>query len=69
MDVQNWLQGTSYQVDTVDINSHIVVVTVEGTGRLKPLQQLANQIAVTLGRPILVNVRTLPAQMSESRSP
>jgi uncharacterized hydrophobic protein (TIGR00271 family) len=69
VEVQKWLQGTFYQVDMVDITDHTVIVTVEGTGQLKPLQQLANQLAATLGRPILVNLRTVPAQMSESRSP
>jgi uncharacterized hydrophobic protein (TIGR00271 family) len=68
-EVQNWLQGTSYKVDTVSVNNGVVVVTVEGTGQLKPLQQLANQLARTLGQRVLVNLRTVPAQMGESRSP
>lgn len=68
-EVQKWLQDTPYQIDLVDITDHTVVVTVEGTGQLKPLQQLANQLARTLGRPILLNLRTVPAQISESRSP
>jgi preprotein translocase subunit SecD len=68
-EVQNWLQGTSYKVDTVSVNNGVVVVTVEGTGQLKPLQQLANQLARTLGQRVLVNLRMVPAQMGESRSP
>jgi uncharacterized membrane protein len=67
--VQNWLQGTSYQVDTVSVNGRVVAVTIDGTGQTKPLQQLANQLAKSLGRPILLNVRTVPAQNSESQSP
>ncbi len=67
--VQNWLQGTSYQVDTVSVNGRVVSVTVDGTGQTKPLQQLANQLARALGRPILLNIRTVPAQNSESQSP
>ena len=67
--VQNWLQGTSYQVDTVSVNGRIVSVTVDGTGQLKPLQQLANQLARALGHPVLLNVRTVPAQNSESQGP
>ena len=67
--VQNWLQGTSYQVDTVSVNDRVVSVTVDGTGQTKPFQQLANQLARALGRPILLNVRTVPAQNSESQSP
>jgi uncharacterized hydrophobic protein (TIGR00271 family) len=67
--VQNWLQSTSYQVDTVSVNGRVVSVTIDGTGQTKPLQQLANQLARALGRPILLNVRTVPAQNSESNSP
>ncbi|HXL35602.1 MAG TPA: DUF389 domain-containing protein [Ktedonobacteraceae bacterium] len=68
-EVQNWLKGTSYQVDTVSVNGQVVSVTVDGTGQIKPLQQLANQLARTLGQPVLVNLRTIPAQNSASQSP
>jgi len=67
--VQNWLQGTSYQADTVSVNDRVVSVSVDGSGQTKPLQQLANQLARALGRPILLYVRTVPAQNSESQSP
>ena len=67
--VQNWLQGTSYQVDSVSVNGRAVSVTVDGSGQLKPLQQLANQLATALHRPIFVYVRTVPALNSESQSP
>ena len=65
--VQNWLQGTSYQADTVSVNDRVVSVTIDGTGQIKPLQQLANQLARVLRRPILLNLRTVPAQNSESQ--
>jgi uncharacterized hydrophobic protein (TIGR00271 family) len=67
--VQNWLQDTSYQVDTVSVNGRAVSVTVDGSGQLKPLQQLANQLATALHRPIFLYVRTVPALNSESQSP
>ena len=67
--VQNWLQGTSYQADTVSVNDRVVSVTIDGTGQIKPLQQLANQLARALRRPILLNLRTVPAQNSESQGP
>ena len=35
-EVQQWLAGTSYQVDTVNATDGGVEVTVEGTGPLKP---------------------------------
>ena len=68
-EVQQWLKGTSYQVDMVNVNDRVVKVTVEGTGAMKPLHQLANQLAVALGRPVLVNLLTVPAQMGKSSSP
>jgi len=68
-EVQQWLKGTSYQLDMVNVNDRVVKVTVEGTGEMKPLNQLANQLAVALGRPVLVNLLTLPAQIGKSSSP
>jgi len=67
--IQNWLQGTSYQVDTVSVNGRAVSVTVDGSGQLKPLQQLANRLATALHRPIFLYVRTVPALNSESQGP
>jgi uncharacterized hydrophobic protein (TIGR00271 family) len=67
--VQQWLKGTSYQVDIINVNDRVVKVTVEGTGEMKPLNQLANQLAVALGRPVLVNLLTLPTQIGKSSSP
>jgi hypothetical protein len=66
---QQWLKGTSYQVDMVNVNDRVVMVTVEGTGKMKPLHQWANQLALALGRPVLVNLLTLPAQKGKSSSP
>ncbi len=67
--VQKWLEGTSYQVNTVSVNDRVVTVSVEGSGQTKPLRQLANQLAVALGQPVGVNLITLPAQMATSGSP
>jgi len=69
IEVQKWLKGTSYQVVTVNVNDQAVITTVEGSGELKPMQELANQLAATLRRPVLVNLRTLPAQIGTSSSP
>jgi uncharacterized hydrophobic protein (TIGR00271 family) len=68
-EVQQWLEGTSYQVVTVNVYDRIVIATVEGRGELKPTQQLANQLAATLNRPVLLNLRVLPAQLATSSSP
>jgi uncharacterized hydrophobic protein (TIGR00271 family) len=68
-EVQQWLEGTTYQVVAVNVNDQVVIATVKGSGELKPIQQLANQLALTLRRPVLVNLRTLPAQLGASSSP
>lgn len=67
--VQQWVAGTSYQVDAVTINNGVVDVTVDGTGPMKPLQQLANQLALALGHPVVVDLRTLPTQRVKSSNP
>jgi hypothetical protein len=69
LEVEKWLEGTSYHLDMVNVNDRVVTVTVEGSGERKPLQRLANQLALTLDRPVLVTMRTLPAQTTESSSP
>jgi hypothetical protein len=43
-----------------------VNVTVEGSGELPALRTLANALAKTLERPIVVNLRALPTQMESS---
>jgi hypothetical protein len=67
--VEQWLAGTQYQVVSVKSGDPIVFVTVEGDGELNPVQQLANQLASTLRRPILVTLRTVPAQIRASEGP
>jgi uncharacterized hydrophobic protein (TIGR00271 family) len=68
-EVQQRLAGTSYQVDTVNTNDEAVEVTVEGNGPLKPAQQLANQLAVALGHPVVVELRVIPALRVTSSNP
>ena len=68
-EVQQWLEGTSYQVVAVNVNDQVVIATVEGSGEMKGTQQLANQLALVLGHPVIVNLRTLPAQIGTSSSP
>jgi uncharacterized hydrophobic protein (TIGR00271 family) len=68
-EVEQWLEGTTYRVVTVSVYDKIVNATVEGSGELKSAQLLANRIAAALSRPILLNLRTLPAQLGASSSP
>jgi hypothetical protein len=68
-EVQKWLAGTSYQVDTVNVSDGVVMVTVAGSGQMNPVQQLANQLALALGQPVVVELRTLPQQTVTSSDP
>jgi uncharacterized hydrophobic protein (TIGR00271 family) len=68
-DVQKWLAGTSYQVDTVSVTDGTVAVTIAGSGPTNSPQQLANQLATTLGEPVVVRLRTLPEQTVASSNP
>jgi uncharacterized hydrophobic protein (TIGR00271 family) len=68
-EVHSWLAGTSYRVDMVNANDGVVEVTVEGNGPLKPAEQLANQLAVALDHPVIVELRVLPVQRVTSSNP
>jgi uncharacterized hydrophobic protein (TIGR00271 family) len=65
-DTEAWLADTTYKVASVAVYDDQVVVTVEGDGSLRPLRLLANQLAQTLERPVLVNLRIVPSQVEAS---
>jgi uncharacterized membrane protein len=69
VEVEKWLEGTTYVLDTVNVDDRITIITVEGSGALNSLQPLANNLASTLKRPVLVNLRTIPIQIGTSTSP
>ena len=66
LDVQTWLQDTTYVVESVEVNDNLVVATVDGSGEL---QELANQLASLLNRPVTVDLRIIRAIMSNSTFP
>jgi uncharacterized hydrophobic protein (TIGR00271 family) len=68
-EVHKWLEGTSYQIIAVSVNQGSATATIEGNGELKPLTRLADQLASALNRPMLLDLRTLPAQAVTSSSP
>jgi uncharacterized hydrophobic protein (TIGR00271 family) len=65
-DVALWLEGTTHQVVSTQVQDNKVAVTIEGTGELRPLRSLANQLAVTLNRPVVVHLRVVPSQVDTS---
>ena len=67
--VEQWLDGTAYQVVTVSVSDKIVFATIEGSGDLQPINQLAKLLAAALNQPVLLNLRILPAQLGTSSGP
>jgi uncharacterized hydrophobic protein (TIGR00271 family) len=65
-EVNRWLAGTSHQLVATTVEGRRVTVLVEGDGELRPLEQLANDLAATLGRPVLVRLRVVPSQSQAS---
>ena len=63
---EQWLEGTANQVVAINVNDRLVIVTVEGAGELRPLRELADSLATTLGHPVIVNLRTIPTQSEAS---
>ena len=63
---EQWLEGTPNRVVAINVNDRLVIVTVEGTGELRPLRELADSLATTLGHPVLVKLRTIPTQSEAS---
>ena len=69
VEVEKWLEGTTYTVDAVTVSDRITNITVAGSGSLNSLQTLANSLASTLKRPMLVTVRAIPIQTGVSTGP
>jgi uncharacterized hydrophobic protein (TIGR00271 family) len=65
-EVDAWLDGAAYHIIAVNVNDRTVVVTVDGDGELRPLKELANTLALTLKRPVVVNLRVVPSQVESS---
>ncbi len=63
---ERWLEGTAQRVVSANVNNRLVSVTVEGTGELRPLKELADDLATTLDRPVLVTLRSIPTQSETS---
>lgn len=61
-----WLADTNYEAVNVIVRDEQVTVSIEGQGDLRPLRQLAGQLAQTLERPIWVNLRIVPTQTEAS---
>lgn len=65
-EVDEWLEGTSLSAYAVNVRNKVVVATVEGSGDTPAIAELADRLAVALGRPVVVNVRVVPSQSASS---
>ncbi|MGL4651162.1 MAG: DUF389 domain-containing protein, partial [Caldilineaceae bacterium] len=64
--IEEWLAGTEYSPVMVSIDGEDVDVAITGSGDLRSLADLANQVAARLGRPIVIELRTIPSQLQPS---
>ena len=63
----HWLESADgYQLLAVDVTNSRVAVTVEGSGDLPASLPLANALANSLKRPVVVILRTVPAEVVQS---
>jgi hypothetical protein len=67
--VENWLEGTAYDGLLVGVSGQRVNAAVEGSGALKPVQELAESLAITLDRPVTVVLRTVNSEVAVSKEP
>lgn len=67
--VETWLAGTAYDVITVDVNEQQINAAIAGSGQLRPVQGLADQLATTLRRPVVVKVRIVASEEAASAGP
>lgn len=65
-DVRQWLEGSAYEIVGTTVNGRVVTATIDGTGDLPVLKQLADNLATTLGRPVVVRLRVIPSQSQVS---
>ena len=63
---EEWLSGTTNQLASINVTDRVVSLIVEGPGKTRPLKELADSLAVMLKRPVLVTLRTIPAESVDS---
>jgi uncharacterized hydrophobic protein (TIGR00271 family) len=66
--VREWLEGSAYQVVGTTVDGRYVTASIDGIGELPLLKELADDLAATLGRPVVVHLRVIPSQSQTSGS-
>jgi uncharacterized hydrophobic protein (TIGR00271 family) len=64
-----WLAGKPYYVRLVSVHGDTVSITVTGTGEPPPFPALVQAVRRSVGRPVTVNLETIPAQVMSSAAP
>jgi uncharacterized hydrophobic protein (TIGR00271 family) len=59
---RQWLGASPYQILSVNLRDRLVIVSIEGSGELPPLQGLDAALSKALNRPVIVKVRIIPSQ-------
>jgi uncharacterized hydrophobic protein (TIGR00271 family) len=69
--VEAWLaEGqVDYRITTVQVKDQVVSTTLEGSGPVGSIQDLARRLAAELRHPVAVSLRLLPAQTSDISYP
>ena len=67
--MQKWLEGTSYEVVSVEVDDYTVNASVDGYGELNSLQELENQLALALDHPVTLELHLILTLMSDNSSP
>lgn len=66
--VEEWLQGTTYQIVAVSVNGQSIAVSVEGDDQLKSVDELAGEMEKALLHPVIVSLRVIPTKIDVSQS-
>jgi uncharacterized hydrophobic protein (TIGR00271 family) len=66
--VREWLKDTANQIVTVDVNGHLVSVSVEGTDPVDSVNELALKLRDSLRHPVTVSLRVIPTITEVSQS-
>ena len=68
-ELQDWLVGTGYNVVSVQVANNSVNAAIEGTGGIRPVDELAGQLATSFGHPVIVRLHLIQAEILRSSAP
>ncbi len=66
--VEAWLSGPTDQILAVGVDGSQITVSVEGAEQSRSVDELAAKLEATLGHPVTVTLRVIPAKVEVSQS-